>query len=86
MYLLQILSDHKETVRGLGVAQMFRNIVSFSRGAMNDETTFMVHCLVDSEHVREQQASEGGEQAEAGANVYRPATLQDEAVYMGRLK
>ena len=35
------------------MAQMFRNIVSFSRGAMSDETTFMVHCLVDAEHVRE---------------------------------
>jgi len=56
---------------------MLRNIVSFSRSASGGETTFMVHCLVDADHVR------GEEQDE---NVFRPKILQDDAVYLGRLK
>ena len=63
---------------------MLRNIVSFSRDAMSDETTFMVHCLVDSDHVREQQQAEDGEEARQA--VFRPSILQDEAMYTGRLK
>lgn len=69
---------------------MLRNIVSFSRGPTSDETTFMVHCLVDADHVREQQASNDGEEQEPRAPnlqpVYRPRTFQDEAVYLGKLK
>ena len=60
------------------MSQMLRNIVSFSRSATSNETTFMVHCLVDADHVREQE--------ESSPNVLRPKTLQDEAIYAGRLK
>lgn len=60
---------------------MLRNIVSFSRGATSDVTTFMVHCLVDSDHVRDQEDPDS-----QATPSFRPRLLQDEAIYMGRLK
>ena len=83
LIFLQILKDHSETIRGLDVAQMLRNIVSFSRGATSDVTTFMVHCLVDSDHVRDQEDPHSSETA---TPAFKPRLLQDEAIYMGRLK
>ena len=58
------------------MAQMIRNIVSYSRADDSDQTTFMVHCLVDADHIRNQE--------EGPSKKVR--VLQDEAVYMGRLK
>ena len=61
---------------------MLRNIVSFSRNATSDQSTFMVHCLKDVDHVYDQEEAPNNN----ATKVFKPRTLQDEAVYTGRLK
>jgi len=70
--------EYQEIIRAIDVAQMLRNIVSFSRAATSDESTFIVHCLVDADHIRDQE--------EPHSSVFRPKVMQDETVYAGRLK